>query len=254
MNKLQGRLVVSEDARTQSVNLHPVAFPLHPEMSQVPWRPDIAWFACSSPPSKHGETTLCDGIAIVDNLSKDARSRLENRSFLYRKKATADELEFWTGKKIPSAQEQGDYPNQQRYTFSTRDGVLYKTFITPVLYKPMFSSKLAFGSFLLFRRLLHKDINSPKFEDGSLVPDDLFDEIKIVSERLTIEHRWEMYDILMVDNTRFMHGRNAIVNESERRIVTQFGYASFREDLDTLEKRQPWRADPSMLLSPHLKL
>lgn len=254
MNKLRGRVAISEDGRTQSVNLHPVAFPLHPEMSQVPWRPDIAWFACLSPPSKNGETTLCDGIKIVDKLNEVIRSRLEHRSFLYRKKATLEEFEFWTGLKDPYTQDLDDPALGGPYRFSIQDGALLKSFTTPVLYHPMFSNKLAFGSFLLFRRLLHNDFNSPKFEDGSNIPNDLFNAIKTVSDDLTIEHRWEKGDILMIDNTRFMHGRNAIDNQIERRIITQFGYASFRQDMDALKESQPWRHNPSMLLSPHMRL
>jgi hypothetical protein len=174
MNKLRGRATISKDGRTQSVNLSPVAFPLHPEMSQVPWRPDIAWFACTSPPSKNGETTLCDGIAIVRNLDHKTRSQLENRFFIYKKKATIDEFEFWTGRRTTSAQDLENPEIQTPYAFSIRNGELFKTFITPALYKPMFSDKLAFGSFLLFRRLLHNDLNSPKFEDESIIPDSLF--------------------------------------------------------------------------------
>ena len=48
-NESGKRLNISGDGTTQTVNLGQEALPLHPELSRVPWRPDIAWFACASP-------------------------------------------------------------------------------------------------------------------------------------------------------------------------------------------------------------
>jgi alpha-ketoglutarate-dependent taurine dioxygenase len=254
MNKQPGRQRVSGDGRTQSVNLSPVAFPLHPEMSQVPWRPDIAWFACASAPAYGGETTLCDGVAIADNLHEETRAYLETRSFLYKKKATNDECEFWTGITNPTAEKLKGVQDRSPFKFSIEDGVLFKSFITPVLYRPMHSGKLAFGSFLLFRRILHKKYNFPTFEDGSIVPDSLFNEINSAANNQTVAHKWQANDILMVDNTRYMHGRRSIENENQRRIATQFGYSNFRSDHEKLKLCQPWRDNPSLLGSEYLKL
>jgi len=89
-NITRGRIAISGDGRTQSVNVTPKAFPLHPEMSQTPWRPDVAWFACAYPPEQGGETTLCDGIALADHLPDKTREHLKLRTFLYRRKTVIE--------------------------------------------------------------------------------------------------------------------------------------------------------------------
>lgn len=252
-NKTGGRIQVADDGRSQSVNIGREAFPFHPELSQVPWRPDIAWFVCANPPGEQGETTLCDGIKMVDALDPDIRAYLDVQSFVYKKKAQMEECEFWTGLHNPSVEELEMPVNQTPFVFSIENGTLFKSYTTPALYKPMFSNKLAFGSFLLFRRFLHKKNDFPTFQGGSIVSDSIVTEISRLANELSVAHRWEQHDILMVDNTRFMHGRNAIKDATERRIVTQFGYASFRSDTEELMKSQPWRRDSSMLEHEFIK-
>ncbi|HHJ16542.1 MAG TPA: hypothetical protein ENJ80_07580 [Gammaproteobacteria bacterium] len=249
-NTTPGRILVSQDGRTQSVNTSSEAFPLHPEMSQVPWRPDIAWFACASPPITGGETTLCDGIALANALPSELREMLEARSFLYKRRIDKRECEYWLGIKNPTAEDMERSSDIKPYRFSINNGIYYKSYQTPVLHRPMYSQELAFGSFLLFRRLMHKEYNYPTFEDESIVPDSIVNIIKDVSEQITIGHVWQQCDILMIDNTRFMHGRAPIADPKQRRIVTQFGYASFHPEFDSLVEAEPWRIDPRILASP----
>jgi hypothetical protein len=45
----------------------------------------------------------------------------------------------------------------------------------------------------------------------------------------------------MVDNTRFMHGRNAVEDPNHRLIFTQFGYATFAPVDENAARGQPWR-------------
>ena len=45
-NDAIGRAMIDKVNDIQSVNLGPGAFPLHPELSLVPWKPDVCFFAC----------------------------------------------------------------------------------------------------------------------------------------------------------------------------------------------------------------
>src|SRR5437868_1922047 len=56
-NVSAGRGKIEGDRSTQTVNLGNDPFPLHPEMAHKPWKPEICWFWCLSPPSEGGETT-----------------------------------------------------------------------------------------------------------------------------------------------------------------------------------------------------
>ena len=96
-NESGKREQVSADGTTQSVNLGREAFPLHPELSRVPWRPDIAWFACAQPPASRGETLVCDGVATAAGLDADTRAYLATRSVLYREETPLGAFTDWLG-------------------------------------------------------------------------------------------------------------------------------------------------------------
>jgi len=107
----------------------------------------------------------------------------------------------------------------------------------------MFGKQLAFGNFLLFSRYGLKNRYQPCFVDGTIVPDKVVAEVKRVSDALTVPVRWQPGDLLMLDNTRFLHGRKAILNTKERRIISYFGYLKFAE-LDAVEVNAAWRQIP----------
>lgn len=241
VNKASGREDVSPDRRIQTVNLGHDVFPLHPELASMPTRPDIAWFACASPPLVGGETLLCDGIPLVAALKKQTRDLLMEQSFRYKTKMTPEDCELWLGSKTPDTGALSALDETCPLEISVEDGVFYSTFVTPVLYKPLFSDQLAFGSFLLFARNMQGWKDFPTFEDGTEVPEAVCDELKQVSDALSVAHKWQQNDVLMVDNTRFLHGRNFVLNSKQRVIWTQFGYAAFIPDLESLVESQPWR-------------
>lgn len=241
INNDKDRDFVSPDRRIQTVNLGSVSFPLHPEMAMLPTRPDIAWFACKSPPTIGGETMLCDGISIVKALQKETRALLESRSFLYKTKTTKQECEAWLNIKDPDAEKLVAMQDTTSLNFTIEDGEFYSTYITPAIYKPLFSDEPAFGSFLLFARGMQGWRHFPVFEDSTEVPDSVYDELKRVSDALTCAHTWQKHDVLMVDNSRFMHGRHIVYKNRERVIWTQFGYVSFLPDMEARLKAEQWR-------------
>jgi hypothetical protein len=61
-------------------------------------------------------------------------------------------------------------------------------------------------------------------DDLRPVPEAWLQTIKTAAERLTVAVSWQQGDVLMLDNTRFMHGRRAITDTAERQIATFFGY------------------------------
>jgi alpha-ketoglutarate-dependent taurine dioxygenase len=67
-NESPGREEIDSESQIQTVNLGSDVFPLHPELSREPWRPDACLFFCLVPPENGGETTVCDGITIVERM------------------------------------------------------------------------------------------------------------------------------------------------------------------------------------------
>jgi hypothetical protein len=91
----------------------------------------------------------------------------------------------------------------------------------------MFADELAFANFLLFARYASGLTLVPVFEDGTPIPAALAEIVRITGNRLSAPIPWQANDLLLLDNSRFMHGRNAIADEDERRIISYFGYLRF---------------------------
>jgi alpha-ketoglutarate-dependent taurine dioxygenase len=226
-NESPGREVLDDALNIQTVNIGKDAFPLHPELSREPWKPDIAFFWCMNAPSVGGETTACDGIEIVKRLPPAVREAFRTRRLRYTREMAPAVRQFWFGTPEPDDAMLSHPPPGCPFEFGRSRGMVLQTFTRPALHKPMFADELAFGNYLMFGRYLKGSRNFPTFDNGQVVPDDLLAVVKEVSDGLTAPIDWISGDIAILDNTRFMHGRNRIIDVAERRIATYFGYLKF---------------------------
>lgn len=225
INESPGRANLGDAAEVQSVNLGEDAFPLHPELSREPWKPDTAFFACLSPPREGGETTLCDGVALAAALPAPVREGLAARRLVHMMPTWPELFAFWLGTPDPDAALLANPPPMCPYRFLTlASGQVVRSFSRPALHRPMFSDGLAFGNFLLFARYHAGRRDFPLLDNLTTVPDAWTEAARDCGERLSYPHAWRQGDILMLDNTRFMHGRRPIRDARERSIVTYFGY------------------------------
>jgi alpha-ketoglutarate-dependent taurine dioxygenase len=240
-NKSPGREVLSSDGRVQTVNLGSQYFPLHPEISREPWQPDIAWFACQQPSRLGGETTICDGVRLAKALSPELHKHLLHSSLAHTLPTDLKWCSAFLGKDELQANELESYSDQATFQFNVSGEQISRTYLRPMLHKPMFCDEWAYGSFLVFARQKLQVRDFPCYADGSEVSDALVDEIETISNRLATAIKWLKDDVLMLDNTRFMHGRNPIGDPQSRRILTQFGYLSFVPDDYPDLAKQTWR-------------
>jgi alpha-ketoglutarate-dependent taurine dioxygenase len=228
VNESRGREPIDAGANIHTVDLGTGPFALHPELSREPWKPDAAFFACLSAPSVGGRTTICDGIALVREMPAEIRAGLENRRLLYLTQSWPALLEYWLGTETPTDTQLASPPPGCPYFFRRMPGgMIVRGFTRPALHKPMFADALAFGNFLLFARFNRNRPNHPLLDDGQPVPEAWLQAIKAAGDRLMVAIDWRAGDLLMLDNTRFMHGRTAITDPGERRIASYFGYLDF---------------------------
>jgi len=225
-NDSRNRVTLGPTQDVQSASLGTLAFPLHPELSREPWRPDACFFYCVSPPASGGMTTVCDGVAIVRNLRPDLRETLASRRLKYMQAARPEELQFWLGVSDPNDLVLADPPPHCPYRFERIGRQVVRVFTRPLLHRPMFTDELAFGNFLLFARFL-RGRKFPLLDDGTPVPDEWLQIVKQISDQLTAPIEWKRGDLLILDNSRFMHGRTALTEGDGRLIATYFGYVDF---------------------------
>lgn len=225
----------------QSVNLGTHAFPLHPELSREPWKPDSCFFYCLTPPSSGGATTICDGVAIVRDLPDELRATMTSRRLKYRMPARIQDLVYWLGTAQPDAATLAAPPPHCPYRFEWVEDQLARVFTRPLLHRPMFVDEPAFGNFLLFARFLRGITTFPLLDDDSIVPQQWLEVVKVAGDRLTAAIEWQRGDLLILDNSRFMHGRTAVTEGDERLIATYFGYCAFAVPDAEEPPGAPWR-------------
>lgn len=241
VNESPGRNVMDDTRNIHSVDGGTGAFPLHPELSREPWKPDVAFFACFGAPKVGGQTTICDGVQIVREMPVDIREGLKSRRLVYLKGVWPELLRFWLGTDAPDDALLMSPPAGCPYSFRRLNGKIVRLFSRPALHLPMFSTEPAFGNFLLFARFNNGRIGFPMLDDGRAVPDPWLWEINAIGDRLMVPIEWQTGDVLMIDNTRFMHGRTAIEDVAERQIATFFGYLRFAVPDPEEPVGAPWR-------------
>ena len=246
-NESPNRALLDPESNIQSVDLGTEPFPLHPELSREPWRPDVCLFACFHAPRHGGETTVCDGVELVKHLPPELVAEMRRRSIFYFQQASPDALEFWLGTSSPTP-EQLAHPRKQCPYFFMDDGDrVFRGFGRPLLNKPMFIDEPAFANFLLFARDYQHVDNFPVLENGSTVPEEWMAAVRDAAARVTYDVAWQAGDLLILDNSRYMHGRRAITDPDNRMIASYFGYVGFAprsafEPVDPIWRRSNFKA------------
>ncbi|HET9397379.1 MAG TPA: TauD/TfdA family dioxygenase [Sphingomicrobium sp.] len=246
-NESPNRALLDPESDIQSVDLGIEPFPLHPELSREPWRPDACLFACLRAPGHGGETTVCDGVELVKRLPAELVAAMRPRNIFYFQQASPEALEFWLGTSSPTPEQLAHPPKQCPYFFLKDGDRVIRGFGRPLLHKPMFSDEPAFANFLLFARDYQHVDNFPVLENGTIVPEEWMTAVREAAAEVTHDVAWQAGDIVILDNSRFMHGRRAIIDPDNRMIASYFGYIGFAprnafEPPDPLWRRSNFRA------------
>jgi alpha-ketoglutarate-dependent taurine dioxygenase len=241
VNQAAHRLPIDVEHNIHTVDPGTASFALHSELSREPWAPDVAFFACLSPPTRGGATIICDGVELVRKMPDEVRQALAGRRLLHLKPTWPELLRFWLGDPDPSDELLANPPSWCPYEFRRiAEGVIC-SFSRPALHRPMFIDQPVFANFVLFARFTRKQRFYPLLDDERPIPEDWLQAIKSAADGITAEVSWERGDVLMLDNTRFMHGRTAILDAAERKIASFFGYLSFAIPDAEEPPNAPWR-------------
>jgi hypothetical protein len=188
-----------------------------------------------------GETTICDGVTLTKALSPELHKHLTENSLAHTLPTDLNWCADFLGEDGLQTSELESFSDQATFQFKVRGEQLFRTYFRPMLHKPMFYDEWAYGSFLVFARQKLQVREFPCYANGSEVSDALVEEIETISNRLAMAIKWRKDDVLMLDDTRFMHGRNPIGDPQSRRIFTLLGYLSFVPDDCPNLAKQTWR-------------
>lgn len=208
----------------------------HSEGAYLPHMPapEVCFFMCVTPPAEQGgETTLIDGAKMLEALPPALRKRLEAQGIIYEVLWEAErwQAEFAVNTKAELKTLLGGLPNV-RFSFIgdtlnlffsapavTRSRTGHAVFANGMLaHLPEISS-------LRYRGLpvYVKPSNRVYFGDGEPLSSAVVDALVTAHEHTVYRHAWRANEVLIIDNTLFMHGREMTARPCERVLISRFG-------------------------------
>ena len=193
--------------------------PLHADRSYTKSQPPMMWFYCVNPARSEGETIICDGAAIYRNLSESTRSLFEQKRLKYIRHYSDDQWQvlYHTDdlKEVERICRENDFDLRVG-----EDRSIHTEFVKPAIVNSKWGSQKVFVNSILIVQWQEDDLGRTvsivRLEDGSRIPDDVLEEIKEVTDRLSFDVKWKPKDLLMVDNTRLMHGRRSFTDANRQ--------------------------------------
>lgn len=193
----------------------------HCENANTPFRPDAVWFCCGVPSAQDGETLFCDGVQVWEQLSEESKQLFLSKKIRFDINYSAEQWKYFLGAGATLANVKQMLENLEGVSyFINEDESISFTYICPAVIKTKYSNQNAFANNILNSK------ESVIFENGSPIPDTVISEIEEVTDRLTEEIQWQVGDLVMIDNSRFLHGRRSF-SDNQRLIFSIFSYLNF---------------------------
>ena len=202
---------------------------LHSETSFSPSRPEIIWFYCVKPPKTNsGKTILCDGVDLWNSLSTHTKTFFLGDPVCYSLKIPINNKIKGKGKRPWFL----NNPGVKNCYLNLDDKSIEFKYVKFAVEEANYINKLCFSNHLFVPLSSEPQILSRKMYNGKIIPKKIEDEIHEKANKLTKRITWVKNDLVMIDNIRFMHGRENInKNEKERDIITmQTSKSKFRSE------------------------
>ncbi|MEL7935770.1 TauD/TfdA family dioxygenase [Pseudomonas delhiensis] len=204
---------------------------LHRENGNLPFNPDLQWFYCLEPALVGSETTMCDGWRVLFELSAKTRKHFETRDIRYVRRIPWANVKRFLSIELNLPIE--DITDEHLYQVNEHvkgqayqridQNLISSEFVVSALEISRFSGRKAFCNSMLGPSVNYEP-PLITWADGEDISLDIWDEIKEITARNTYSHFWKKGDIVVIDNTRVMHGRRRL-DDTSRRI---FGAQSYR--------------------------
>ncbi len=215
------------EENTQKVDAGLAAIGLHIENGNTPRCPDLVAFYARTAAFEGSQTTICDGHEILEAMPADLRQRWSQKMTVSRRLPE----ELWKRYLVNEHPALSD-PKQitqehilqfkavtpgQDYEMHEDGSMTYHLTLDPVR-KSRFSGCDAFANAVLGPS---HNYEPPRYRlaDGSDVTAEEIAMLAGLAETCTHEINWQDGDIAVLDNTRVMHGRRAIIDANRELFI-----------------------------------
>ena len=229
----RSRIAGEKNIQSVSIGKHPIDF--HFEWGNLPFRPELLTFCCMAPPLDEGETTLVDSNKVLSALSAKSLALLQNSQLKYTDTLPSWVIDYYANKESMQNYFNGDFiqylQSMSNYQISSINNDFVKTeFLTSAVTNAHFSNVPVIGGNVISSIYSDKsgqDSYSSRiqFSDDSDIPLALAEEIKTSMNANKLQINWRKGDAVLLDNTRFLHGRNRII-DAQRNILLASVYTN----------------------------
>jgi alpha-ketoglutarate-dependent taurine dioxygenase len=204
----------------------------HREMSYTPICPDVIWFYCLTPnPRSSGRTYVSDGKLIWDECTPELKDYMLRRRLRYTYSLPS---EVWqrlleTRSQDHAAAIAAAVPGLK--VGFREDGSADVVFDAPFAMPTRDGSGQAFANSMLRVWPFGSETEArPDVDDGRVVDPEIMRRLLKVALDSAVWIDWEPNDLLLIDNSRVLHGREGWVESGDsppRKLVSQMGVANF---------------------------
>ena len=194
----------------------------HCENANSPFRPDVIWFCCSVPASQSGETLFWNGVRVWKELSNELRELfITNKIRFLQKFPAADWKRFLgLGATLTDVKQMLNGIPGLSYKINEDQSVSIE-YICSAVVKTKYGHQDAFANSLIAEYKNPRGVVT--FADGSPIPSTVINQINKVMNNCVEAISWQTGDLVMIDNSRFLHGRRSF-SDRNRRIYTLLSY------------------------------
>lgn len=216
------RKAAQPDRAVLLVDPNEVAIPAHSELAYTPLCPELIFFYCVRPAEKKGESTVYDGLRALELMEATTRDTFYEKRLKWSMVPHLPKTSWapWLGvDDIAGATARLELIDDLQFEFDSEEGLYYEYLVSAIQESRLWPGDSFSNSCLL---------GSPKvvFEDGSEISQDLRWDALDATESVAVEVPWQVGDVVMLDNIRYMHGRRGFPGHS-RSIASMLGNANF---------------------------
>ena len=229
------RDVVNADGTTSTVNKGMDYIPLHREGSYAPGCPDLLMLYCVRPADAGGQTNLCDGVELLNALPAQIQQFVNDTILKWSWSATPERWMATLGVNSKDAAVarlnmiKSRLPSWQKleaeFDGDTLNGVFQTLCVIPTRWggRRSFCNSLLIYHYRQETEFYPKHHYVPTMGDGSPFPTEILEEISGLANERTHSTHWQENDILIFDNSRYMHGRTGFT-DTRRQILVRMGH------------------------------
>ena len=198
----------------------------HAEQGNSPFRPDAVWFCCMKPAAEAGETLAWDGVELWRRLDPELKALFRAKRIRFFQRYDADKWRRFLGDDATLADVRRILDGVEGVSYFVRpDESIYMEYLCSAVVKTRFGLEEAFTNSIMSERRNTLG-EAMAFEDGTPIGEDLVEAIRGVMRGITDVIKWEEGDMTFVDNSHFLHGRNAYADPG-RQLFSSLSHLNF---------------------------